>query len=105
MLSVQERMSFLQPEAVQALILWLRGISVQNGASTTYTTNALTNGQIVSVIVSNSLGCTATSAGITNTVHALPVATLTSSDTDNSFCAGTSITFTARRRNNIIISG
>ena len=71
------------------------GISVQNGASATYTTSTLTNGQIVDVIVTNANGCIATSAGITNTVNALPVPTLTSSDADNKFCAGTSVTFTA----------
>jgi hypothetical protein len=48
------------------------GSSVQNGTGTTYTTSALTNGQIVDVIVTNASGCSATSAGITNTVNALP---------------------------------
>jgi gliding motility-associated-like protein len=71
------------------------GVSVQNGALTTYTTNSLTNGQIVDVMVTSAIGCTATSAGITNTVNALPIPTLTSSDADNIFCAGTTITFTA----------
>ncbi len=70
------------------------GTSVQNGASATYTTSSLTNGQIVSVIVTNENTCSATSAGITNTVTPLPTATLTSSDPDNIFCSGTSITFT-----------
>ena len=71
------------------------GISVQNGVSATYTTSTLTNRQVVDVIVTNAAGCTATSAGITNTVNALPVPTLTSSDANNTFCSGTSITFTA----------
>jgi gliding motility-associated-like protein len=71
------------------------GVSVQNGALTTYTTTLLTNGQIVDVIVTNALGCIATSAGITNTVNALPVPTLTSSVATNMFCLGTSVTFTA----------
>ena len=70
------------------------GVSVQNGASATYTTSTLANGQVVDVIVTNALGCTATSAAITNTVNALPVPTLTSSDADNKICAGTSVTFT-----------
>ena len=69
--------------------------TVQNGASSTYTTTTLTNGQVVDVIVTNGSGCTSTSAGITNTVIAYPTATLTSSDADNSFCVGTSVTFTA----------
>jgi gliding motility-associated-like protein len=71
------------------------GVSVQSGALTTYTTATLTNGQVVDVIVTNTNGCSATSAGITNTVNALPVPTLTSSDADNTFCVGTSVTFTA----------
>ncbi len=70
------------------------GTSVQNGVSATYSTSTLTNGQVVDVIVTNSFGCIATSAAITNTVNALPVPTLTSSDADNRICAGTSVTFT-----------
>jgi len=50
------------------------GVSVRNGASATYTTSSLTNGQVVDVIVTNTNGCTATSTGITNTVNALPTA-------------------------------
>jgi large repetitive protein len=73
----------------------IAGSSVQNGVLSTYTTTTLTNGQVVDVIVTNVNGCTATSAGITNTVHPVPVPTLTSSDADNSFCEGTSVTFTA----------
>src|SRR5664280_1720386 len=51
------------------------GVRIQNGALTTYTTTSLTNGQTVDVIVTNALGCIATSADITNTVNALPVPT------------------------------
>jgi len=50
----------------------LGGVSVQNGILTTYTTNSLTNGQVVDVVVSNTYGCIATSAGITNSVFAAP---------------------------------
>ena len=64
------------------------GTSVQNGVSATYSTSTLTNGQVVDVIVTNSFGCIATSAAITNTVNALPIPTLTSSDADNRFCVG-----------------
>jgi gliding motility-associated-like protein len=71
------------------------GASVQSGTGTTYTTSSLTNGQVVSVIVTNVDGCSATSSGITNTVNALPVPTLTSSDADHMFCMGTNVTFTA----------
>ena len=69
--------------------------SVQNSASDIYTTTLLTNGQVVSVVVTNASGCSAASTGITNTVHPLPTATLTSSDADNIICQGTSVTFTA----------
>ncbi|MEN6351967.1 MAG: gliding motility-associated C-terminal domain-containing protein, partial [Bacteroidales bacterium] len=48
-------------------------VSMQNSTSTVYTTKVLTNGQIVSVVVTNSDGCSATSAGITNTVLNVPV--------------------------------
>ncbi len=68
---------------------------VQTGSSPTFTTTALTNGQVVDVIVTNANGCSATSAGITNIVSAFPTPTLTSSDSDNRFCSGTSVTFTA----------
>ena len=70
------------------------GVSVQTGTSATYTTSTLTTGQVVDVIVTNSNGCTATSGGITTTVNPLPIPTIISSDADNSFCAGTSVTFT-----------
>ena len=50
------------------------GVSVQNGASATYTTSSLTNGQVVDVIVTNANGCIATSAGITNSVYVTPIA-------------------------------
>jgi trimeric autotransporter adhesin len=73
----------------------VNGSSVQTGTMSTYTTNSLVNGQVVSALVSNGNGCTATSLGITNTVNAIPVPTLTSSDIDNTFCSGTSVTFTA----------
>ena len=71
------------------------GVSVQSGATSTYTTSSLTNGQVVDVIVTNTNGCTATSPAITNTVYALPAPSIISSDADNIFCTGTSITFTA----------
>jgi gliding motility-associated-like protein len=71
------------------------GISVQNGSSNSYTTSLLTNGQVVDVIVTNANGCSATSQPVTNTVFTLPVATLSSSDNDNTFCAGSTVIFTA----------
>jgi gliding motility-associated-like protein len=70
------------------------GVTVQDGASTAYTTTSLNNGQIVDVVVTNASGCSAISSGITNTVDYLPPPSITSSDADNNICAGTSITFT-----------
>jgi len=78
----------------------VNGVSVQNGTLRTYTTNALTDGQVVDVIVTNDNNCSATSSGIVNTVYPLPSATLTSSDIDNTFCLGTTVTFTASEGSN-----
>ncbi len=50
------------------------GVSVQNGESAEFTTSTLTNGQVVDVLVTNSEGCTAISAGIANTVNPIPAA-------------------------------
>ena len=50
----------------------VNGSPVQSGPSATYTTTTLKNGDVVSVEVTNSFGCSATSTGITNTVNPLP---------------------------------
>ena len=71
------------------------GVSVQNGAGTTYTTSALLNGQVITVRVTNAFGCSVLSSGITMTVNPTPVASIVSNDADNTICAGGSITFTA----------
>ncbi|QHT71730.1 PKD domain-containing protein [Rhodocytophaga rosea] len=68
---------------------------VQDGASPSYTTSSLTNGQTVMVRVTTASGCSTTSSGITTTVNPLPTVTLTSSDSDNKICAGETLTFTA----------
>ena len=57
------------------------GIIVQTGALATYTTSSLVNGQIVDVIATNAIGCSATSAGITNFVNPLPVFYISTSPT------------------------
>ncbi len=72
----------------------LEGVSVQNGSLGTYTTDSLINTQMVDVIVTNANGCSATSTGIATRVLDPPDPTLTSSDADNTFCSGTSVTFT-----------
>ncbi|MFV5687617.1 T9SS sorting signal type C domain-containing protein [Flavobacterium sp. ZT3R25] len=64
------------------------GTSVQSGAAVTFNTTALTNGQVVDVIVTNASGCTATSSGITNTVNSLPTApTFTPGDITQPNCS------------------
>jgi Fe-S cluster assembly iron-binding protein IscA len=68
--------------------------SSQGAASATadFTTSTLTNGQEVTVEVTNASGCKVTPAGITIEV---PTAGLSSSDADNIICAGDAVTFTA----------
>jgi gliding motility-associated-like protein len=70
------------------------GISVQNGLQNSYTTNTLTDGQAIDVIVTSN-GCVSTSPAITNSVLPVPAAILTSSDSDNIFCSGSVIIFTS----------
>src|SRR5690606_29054385 len=74
---------------------FINGSSVQTGTGNTYTTSALTQGQTVTVEVTDGQGCSALSTGLTMTVNPLPVANLVSSDADNIICAGTAVTFTA----------
>jgi hypothetical protein len=64
-------------------------------ATSAFTTSALTNGQVVTVKVTNASGCSSISSGITMTVNALPTAGLTSNAVGNTICAGGSVTFTA----------
>ncbi|WP_333877386.1 autotransporter-associated beta strand repeat-containing protein, partial [Flavobacterium sp.] len=78
------------------------GSSFQSGASNTFTTTALTNGQAVTVDITITGGSflstnTASSNSISNTViaNSTPTVSLASNDADNTFCAGTSVTFTA----------
>ena len=73
----------------------LNGTTVQNGASTTYTTTGLSDGDGVKVIVTNANSCVDSTAAITTTVNALPAPTLSSDDADNIICAGDQVIFTA----------
>ena len=70
-------------------------VSVQSGAGDTYTTTGLSNGEEVTVTVTNVAGCSDTPAGITTTVNALPTGTLSSDDADDIICAGDQVIFTA----------
>ena len=73
--------------------------------SAAYSTTGLTNGQIVSVVMTANNACqnagSATSNSISNTVvsNVTPSVSIVSSDADNSICAGTSVTFTATPTN------
>lgn len=51
---------------------YLNVVSVQNGASNTYSTTTLNNGDVVTVVVTDANGCSSNYAGITTTVHPVP---------------------------------
>lgn len=76
------------------------GINVGSN-SDTYTTSSLSNGQSVTVILTSDETClatpTATSDPVTTTVHPnlTPEVSISSNDTDNIICSGSSVTFTA----------
>jgi hypothetical protein len=72
--------------------------------STTFTTSTLTNGQIVTCVLTSNATCasptTATSAGITMTVNPnLPVSVSIAAVPAGAICSGTSVTFTATPTN------
>ncbi len=73
------------------------------GNSSTYTTTALTNGQIVSCVMTSNLTCvtsaTATSNSITVTVNPLVTPAVSITTPTTSICAGASVTFTATPTN------
>ena len=73
----------------------VNGGTVQTGGSNIYSSNTLNNGDQVTVVVTNSNGCSDESSAITMTVYSYPNASLSSSDLDNVICAGNSVTFTA----------
>src|SRR5688572_25643541 len=72
--------------------------------SNTYSNNALVNGDVITVVMTSSLGCasptTATSSGITMTVTAaVAPSVLITADPAGAICAGTNVTFTATPTN------
>lgn len=73
----------------------VNGTSVQDGSGATYSTSSLTNGQNVSVVVTNTSGCSQTSSSIRMIVNPTPVPGLTSNDADNIICASRPVIFTA----------
>ena len=78
----------------------VNGTTVQGPLATnTYSSSTLTNAQVVTVIVTNSSGCSTTFAGVVITVNLLPTGGLTATENsgtpnDNSICAGAAVTFT-----------
>jgi hypothetical protein len=54
----------------------INGTTVQNGASSTYSSSLLENGDVVTVNVTNASGCSDMSASITMVVNSMPVPTL-----------------------------
>jgi uncharacterized cupredoxin-like copper-binding protein len=91
-----ETVIFMASSTIAATFeFFVNGASVQSGASNTYTSSTLTNGQVVTLRATTASGCSANSVGITTTVHAVPAVTLSSSDADNSICAGETVIFTA----------
>lgn len=65
-----------------------------SSSTTTYSNSNLTNGQQV-FVVGTSLGCIGRSDTLTIGVNPIPVVSLTSTDVDNVFCAGSPVTYTA----------
>ncbi|MFC5536489.1 PKD domain-containing protein [Rhodocytophaga aerolata] len=91
-----ETVTFTASSTVAASFDFLiNGSVVQSGTANTFTTTGLTNGQTVTVRATTASGCSTLSSGITTTVNAVPVLTLTSSDADNIICQGETVTFTA----------
>ena len=73
----------------------VNGVSQLSGASNTYTTTTLTNGQTVTVDVTNANGCVGTSTAITYTVNPLPNGTLTTNMATTVCANAASVTFQA----------
>jgi len=69
----------------------ISGSSAQNGASSSFSSSALADGDQVTVVITNAAGCSATSSPITMTVHTVPDA---SSVNPSSTCLGDNMDFT-----------
>ncbi len=71
----------------------INGAPVQSGVSNIFNSTSLSNGNSISVTVTNSNGCSLTTAPIVITVNNVPTGTLQSTAT--TICSGTNVTFTA----------
>jgi hypothetical protein len=84
---------------------WKRNGNNVGSNTSTYTSSSLSNGNTISLVITANNACqttsNATSNTITNTVGNLvtPSVSIGSSDGNNSFCSGTSVTFTATPTN------
>src|SRR5690606_30847267 len=62
---------------------FINGVSAQaDSPDNTFATSTLSDGQVVTVRVTDAESCSALSVGITTTVNPLPVATIVSNDAD-----------------------
>ena len=82
---------------------WMVGGTNVGTNSPTYTTSTLTNGQVVSCVMTSNAGCasplTATSNSMTMTVNPSVTPSVSISAPTTTICAGTSLTFTATPTN------
>jgi hypothetical protein len=84
---------------------WFVGSTPVGTNSATYTTSALTNGQVVSCQMSSSLVCATPAIAASNTItmtvnsSATPTISITSNPSAATICSGTSVTFTANISN------
>ena len=92
--------TFTATAGFTSYIFKVNGTTVQSGTANTYSSTAITNGQIITVAATNATGCSNTFAPVVMTVNALPTGTLSAAENsgtpnDNSICAGATVSFTA----------
>jgi hypothetical protein len=80
------------------------GTDISGATGATYTTNALSNGDVISVVMTSSLGCASPAGATSNTITmsisggVTPTVSI-SSGAGTSICAGQSVTFTSAPTN------
>ncbi|MCB7481455.1 T9SS type A sorting domain-containing protein [Christiangramia sediminis] len=79
----------------------INGTDVNSATANTFSTSSLTNGQKISVVVTDANGtsCSITSSNYTMTVNSNKTPTVSLSSTPSTKCIGTSVTFTASNTN------
>ncbi len=83
------------PSGLDQYIFSNNGSAVQTSGASTYTTSALVLPNSISVVAVQNGCSSAVSSSIATTVNPIPVATLVSSDTNDTICVGDNIVFTA----------